>query len=152
MQVSSPGTPRRRGSRSRLLALGAALASLTLLVAACGSGGTSGSSSPPVGKRVTVQLTEYRIGLPHKIFSPGTYTFVAVNAGRIGHALEIDGPGVVEQHTRGILQPGQSATLTVTLHPGTFDMYCPVDGHRMMGMQTQLTVTGSTPGGGTGGY
>jgi uncharacterized cupredoxin-like copper-binding protein len=36
---------------------------------------------------------------------------------------------------------GGSAKLTVDLNkPGTYEMYCPVDGHREMGMEGEITV------------
>ena len=58
----------------------------------------------------------------------------------------------VEQKTSTI-SPGSSATLTVNLSKaGTYDVYCPIDGHRSMGMEAKLTVGGSggSGGGGTG--
>ncbi|MGH3781541.1 MAG: plastocyanin/azurin family copper-binding protein [Pseudonocardiaceae bacterium] len=105
-------------------------------------------------------MTDFHLALSNPISAPGTYTFVAVNAGQDEHAIEIDGPGVSDQRTPGVVQPGHSASLTVTLQPGSYDMYCPVDGHRAMGMDTHFTVgaageTGSSspePGNGGGGY
>ena len=40
------------------------------------------------------------------------------------------------------LEPGQSGALTVTLKPGTYILYCNIEGHYIMGMWTLLTVTG----------
>jgi uncharacterized cupredoxin-like copper-binding protein len=105
-------------------------------------------------------MTDFHLALSDPTSAPGTYIFVAVNAGHDEHAIEIDGPGVSDQRTQGVVQPGQSASLTVTLQPGTYEMYCPVDGHRAMGMNTRFTVgtageagTSSTgPGSSTGGY
>src|SRR2546426_12068529 len=41
-----------------------------------------------------------------------------------------------------VIQPGSSATLTLTLKPGTYDVYCPVgeDSHKKLGMETELKV------------
>lgn len=143
MQADSQGTPRRHGTRGRSPGWGAVIAVLALAVVACDA--DTGSPSRPASKQVTVEMTDFHLALPRQTFAPGTYTFVAVNAGKTGHALEIDGPGVVDQHTDGILQPGESAGLMVTLHPGTYDVYCPVDGHRGEGMETQITVHGPAP-------
>jgi uncharacterized cupredoxin-like copper-binding protein len=39
------------------------------------------------------------------------------------------------------LNPGQSGVLTVTFEkPGTYEMYCPVDGHEQMGMKGEVVV------------
>jgi plastocyanin len=139
------------------LTVGAALTGLTLAVAACSGGGTasapsSGSppptasgppSSQPASNQVTVQMTEFHLALSQPTFTPGTYTFVAVNAGQTVHAIEIDGPGVSDQRTPGDVRPGQSASLTVTLQPGSYELYCPVDGHKSRGMDTHFTVGGA---------
>ena len=103
-------------------------------------------------------MTDFHLALSQQNFTPGTYTFVAVNSGQAVHAIEVDGPGVSDQQTDDV-QPGQTARLTVTLQPGSYEMYCPVDGHRTKGMDTHFTVGGagestspSEPGAGTGGY
>jgi uncharacterized cupredoxin-like copper-binding protein len=72
-----------------------------------------------------------------------------VNSGSTTHALEIEGKGV-EEETKGI-DPGQSAELKVSLKPGKYEIYCPVDGHKEQGMEGAVTVKGSS-GGGSGGY
>ncbi len=71
--------------------------------------------------------------------SAGTYTFVATNSGETTHALEIEGEGLEEETDD--LSPGDSGSLTVTLEAGDYTLYCPVDGHRAMGMEVQITVT-----------
>jgi hypothetical protein len=133
------------------------LIAASALVAACGSGSkgssSTGATTPPASSasattgsqatatRVTATLTEFRIALSRTAFTPGTYTFVTVNSGRDLHALEINGPGVENQKT-GNLQPGQTADLTVTLQKGSYDVFCPVDSHKQLGMNLELQVTG----------
>ena len=131
-----------------------------LVVALAGCGGSSGSSegttqqaAPPAGSGKTIEIkeTEYKLTPSTvKIASTGTVTFKATNAGQTDHALEIEGNGV-EQKTATI-SPGSSATLTVNLSKaGTYDLYCPIDGHRSMGMEAKVTVGGSGSSGGSGG-
>jgi plastocyanin len=160
------------GAAPRRAALGCVFGAVTLAaVSACGGAAatstTAGGGAPatptsqPTGAQVTVTMTDYRLALDRQAFPPGAYTFVATNAGHATHALEIVGPGVQGQRT-GTVQPGQSASVTVTLQPGRYELYCPIDGHRSMGMDTTISVSGaaaptgggqpSTAGGGGGGY
>jgi uncharacterized cupredoxin-like copper-binding protein len=131
----------------RILAAAALLAVLT----ACG-----GSSGGGGGRTVDVTLTEFKVELSDTALQSGEYTFVAKNDGAIVHALEIEGPGV-EKKT-ATLEPGKSAELTVTLKQGTYEFYCPVDGHKDKGMKTEIRVGGSGGGAntktpaGNGGY
>ncbi|KUM92734.1 hypothetical protein AQI88_30615 [Streptomyces cellostaticus] len=124
--------------------------SAALVLAGCsgGSGGgggqasgsaTSGTPKAGSGTRVTVTETEYTLKLSRSSFTPGTYTFVSDNHGRITHALSIDGPGVEDARTKDV-QSGQEATVTVTLKKGTYDVYCPIDGHKQLGMDQHITV------------
>ncbi|KAB1147167.1 hypothetical protein F7R91_12670 [Streptomyces luteolifulvus] len=125
--------------------------SAALVLAACSSGSGNGGGGQPAGSassgagkagsgtRVTVTETEYALKLSRSSFTPGTYTFVSDNAGRTTHALSIDGPGVEDARTRNI-QGGQEATLTVTLKKGEYDLYCPVDGHKQLGMEEHIQV------------
>lgn len=151
------GAPWRSDLGGLRLTVGAALTGLTFAVAACSGGGTASTpssggpppttSAPPssqaASNQVTVQMTEFHLALSRQTFTPGTYTFVAVNAGQTVHAIEVDGPGVSDQRTPGDVRPGQSASLTVTLQPGSYELYCPVDGHKSKGMDTHFTVAGA---------
>jgi plastocyanin len=133
---------------------------LSLLLAACG-----GSSSTSVGGgqvQQTIQISEKEYSLTPstvRIAKTGTYELEATNSGTIAHAFELDGLGVKAK--TGNIRPGATATLRVTLaNDGSYELYCPIDGHRAQGMRATVTVgTGSggttTNGGGTttsGGY
>ena len=66
----------------------------------------------------------------------------------IGHALEVEGNGV--ETKTSTIDPGKSATLKVTFPKnGTYEMFCPVDGHKALGMKGKITV-GSSGGAGGG--
>src|SRR3712207_4115878 len=92
-----------------------------------------------VVKTIRIEETEFRLQ-PAEITldKPGTYVFKAVNSGDTVHALEVEGEGI-EEETQEI-QPGQSATLKVELAAGTYELYCPVGGHKEEGMEGTLTV------------
>ncbi|MGI5401731.1 cupredoxin domain-containing protein [Streptomyces sp. CA-135486] len=134
--------------------LGLAAGALAGVLAGCGGGnGGSGSgsttSTPPAKSaetgvtQVTAELTDFHIALSQKTFKPGAYAFVAKNSGQHDHALEIEGPA--GEHRSKTLAPGASATLKVTLKSGTYEIYCPVGGHKDLGMKTEITVGGSPP-------
>jgi uncharacterized cupredoxin-like copper-binding protein len=71
----------------------------------------------------------------------GSVTITAMNAGQTTHALALEkaGPGGKDLKTSSIA-PGASAKLTAKLKPGTYEWYCPIDGHKSMGMVGKLTV------------
>src|SRR6185436_4298152 len=89
---------------------------------------------------VIVKLSEWKVGLSQSTVTAGTVTFTVANTGTVPHAFEVEGQGI-EQETK-VIQPGSSATLTLTLKPGNYDVYCPVggDSHKHLGMETHLKV------------
>jgi plastocyanin len=89
---------------------------------------------------VSANLTEWAIQLSDATVPAGQVTFTATNGGSIPHTLEVEGHGT-EQKTP-LIQPGAKATLTLTLGPGTYEVYCPVgvDSHKKLGMDTHLKV------------
>ena len=40
----------------------------------------------------------------------------------------------------GDVSPGQTGNLTVDLKPGKYEFYCPIDNHKQMGMEGEITV------------
>ena len=123
---------------------------LSLLLASCGgtSTGSTGAGGPVLQ---TIQISENEYSLtPTKVnlSKSGTYEFKATNNGTIAHALEIEGNGVEEK--TGNLEPGSSKTLRVTLSKaGSYELYCPVDGHKGQGMEGTISVSSATGGGTT---
>ena len=104
---------------------------------------TSSSAGGTVIKTVSVHETEYKLN-PNTISlaKPGTYVFKGINDGTITHSLAVEGNGV-DMDASGI-SPGSSGTLKVTLpKAGTYEIYCPIDGHKGLGMKGTVTVGGS---------
>jgi uncharacterized cupredoxin-like copper-binding protein len=137
-------------TRTRNAALVAAALPLAFVLAACGGhGGVAGASKTvqAKGRTVTATETEYRIQLSSSKLQPGQTTFEVVNKGSIGHALEIDGPGVSGTRTAGTIAPGSSMQLTVTLESGSYEIFCPVPGHKALGMDVHVTVGASAGNG-----
>lgn len=87
---------------------------------------------------VQVQLTEYAIQIPDTL-PAGSVELNIANAGKEDHSFAIDG-GDLHTQLHEPLKRGDTAQLIVTLKPGTYTVYCPVDGHRGKGMQKSVTV------------
>jgi uncharacterized cupredoxin-like copper-binding protein len=154
---ADPDAPRVRRRRGFAVALPIAAAAVALTAAGCSSGSSSSGASSPgssaapsaaasgaavgASTAVTATETEFHIALSKKSFSPGTYKFTAVDKGHLQHNLVINGPGVNMAKTAGLLSPGQSASVTVTLRQGSYDIFCGVPGHKAEGMNVNITVS-----------
>jgi uncharacterized cupredoxin-like copper-binding protein len=101
--------------------------------------GLAAASSKP--SLVIAKETDFHIALSKSSFSAGKYTFVAVNKGQVTHSLEITGPGLSIPKTKNI-EPGHKTDLTVNLKKGRYDVFCPVPGHKALGMNVNIIVGG----------
>jgi plastocyanin len=126
-----------------------------LLLSACGSdssksGGSAPAASGGGGQAINVSETEFKLDPANpSVLKAGTVTIKATNDGSMVHALEVEGPGG-EVKTQPI-QPGKSATLKADLSKaGTYEWYCPIDGHKAQGMRGEIKVAGGGGGGGGG--
>jgi plastocyanin len=120
---------------------------LALFVAGCGGSDDEDTTAGGSSGKVPITLRDFSIQ-PATLHStePETVTYVVTNKGNTEHALEIEGNGLEEE--TDTLQAGHVGELTVTLKPGSYELYCPIDNHRQMGMEATLTVAGGTGGGG----
>jgi uncharacterized cupredoxin-like copper-binding protein len=87
---------------------------------------------------IQVQLSEYEIRMPDTI-PAGAQTFHIADGGHANHNFQIEGNGVSQKLVNDLTR-GDTADMTVTLKPGTYTVYCPVDKHRGKGMQRTVTV------------
>jgi uncharacterized cupredoxin-like copper-binding protein len=90
------------------------------------------------GHKVDVTMSEYKFEMPATA-KAGKTEFVVKNAGKRVHTFAIKGNGT-DQKISPNPKPGETATLTVDLKPGTYEVTCPVDFHTAKGMKTTLTV------------
>jgi plastocyanin len=144
--------------------LALALAALALGVAGCGSddsssgsGSSSSSSSSDTtsatpttdstapsggggGQQLTLAADQSELKFDKSTLDAkaGKVTITMDNPSSIPHAVAIEGNGV-DEDGETVTQGGKS-TVTADLKPGTYEFYCPVDGHKQAGMEGKLTV------------
>lgn len=142
----------------RLLSLTALLCSLAIVAAGCGGDDNSSSSSSSSGSdtSTTEQSSGGGGGAAQTLkisadpggalkfdkssltAKAGKVTIVMDNPSSLPHAVEIEGNGVEE--AGDTVEKGGVSKATATVKAGTYDFYCPVDGHRAAGMEGKLTV------------
>ena len=99
------------------------------------------SSSVARAQAVTVTLSEWKLELGRDTVAAGPVTFKLKNAGTMNHAFYVRGEGFAKGSKE--VPAGQEAPLTLTLKPGTYEVYCPLADltHKMAGMSRKLVVT-----------
>jgi uncharacterized cupredoxin-like copper-binding protein len=134
-----------------LFAVGAAVA---VPVAGCGGGNddsstgnaatqassTGGAAATGAGGTVNLTATDFKFDPSDPSVKSGDVTFAMKNDGQTTHSLEIEDVNGQDKELEGNVSPGQSGTLKVNLPPGKYEFYCPVDGHKEMGMTGEITV------------
>jgi len=68
----------------------------------------------------------------------GKVTIVMDNPSDLPHAVEIEGSGV--EAVGETVGKGGVSKASADVKPGTYEFYCPVDGHKQAGMEGTLTV------------
>jgi uncharacterized cupredoxin-like copper-binding protein len=144
----APGQARpRRGSlAAALLAIG---------LSSCGG------QSHPSGAHVGVQLEDFQLHASTATVPAGLVTFDVTNHGPSTHEFNVDRTGLaadklpidstglkVDENSpllnrQGSVESAGEATthhLTLDLAPGTYVVYCNLEGHYLSGMYVQITV------------
>jgi plastocyanin len=91
---------------------------------------------------VAISLLEWGLEPSSLTLAAGTYEFTATNDGTIDHALALAGDGVAAGTPDAAFAAGVSQSFVVELAPGTYELYCPIPGHKDAGMVGTLTVVG----------
>jgi len=107
-----------------------------------GGSGAAGSPARTVGADGTLTATEaeFSISIGGDTVAAGPYLITVDNQGNATHDLVVEQNGATIAGTPSIA-PGQSASLSVTLKPGTYAFYCSIGNHRAMGMELTVHVT-----------
>jgi len=99
----------------------------------------------PEGPQVIeVTLVRWGMGFDTATVEGDTARFQIRNAGDTIHAFELEGEvgGEKIEVQSAELEPGEEAIIIVSLPPGEYVVYCPIDRHRAFGMEATVTFTG----------
>lgn len=109
--------------------------------AAKGAEPAGAHAAPESPTTIKVTESEWKVQLPpSSTLKEGNYTFLVHNAGKVPHDLAIEGPSVPANDVTPTIAPGGDGTLKVSLHAGTYTLYCAVPGHKQLGMVAKLSV------------
>ena len=120
----------------------AVIVASVFVVAGCGGDDNGGEETTTGTASQTISITATDFAFSPStvtVDAPGTYTFDLTNDGGTDHAIEIEGQGSEERSDT--VSPGESASVTIDLQSGTYEMYCPIDGHKAQGMEGAITVS-----------
>lgn len=97
-------------------------------------------SSAAAAQSVPVTLSEWKVEMARDTLRAGTATFRVKNEGTMVHAFYVEGQGVKKETPQ--IPAGQTMSLTVTLVPGKYEVYCPMSEstHKMAGMKKTIVV------------
>jgi uncharacterized cupredoxin-like copper-binding protein len=117
----------------------AALAALLLTGAAAASAGSAGAGTQRLRLTADPQGA-FRFNTTRLSAHAGKVTVVMSNPSTTGltHGIAVQGRGVDKDGPR--VAAGGTSRVTVTLKKGTYTFYCPVDGHRGLGMHGTIVV------------
>ncbi len=101
---------------------------------------SGGAAATGAGGTVDLTATDYKFNPSDSTVKSGNVTFTLKNDGQTEHSLEIEDVNGSDQEIEGDVSPGQDGTLKVNLPPGKYEFYCPVDDHKEMGMEGEITV------------
>jgi uncharacterized cupredoxin-like copper-binding protein len=98
------------------------------------------SSTTAAAQAVPVTLSEWKVELGRDSVHAGAVKFQIKNEGSTTHGFYVRGEGV-DKGSREI-PAGQSGSFTLTLKPGTYEVFCPMAdlSHKKAGMTTKLHV------------
>jgi plastocyanin len=102
--------------------------------------GSGASSSGGGGSTLRLSADTSKLAFDKTSLSAkaGKVTLVMSNPSGIPHAVAVEGKGVDKDGKT--VQKGGTSKVSATLKPGTYEFYCPVDGHKAAGMKGTLVV------------
>ena len=118
----------------------AAMLASALILAACGGADDGGpASTEPASSAVEIEAGDLYFEPDSVRAAAGEISITLVNTGAVEHDLLVEEAGnALVVH----VNPGETATGSIDLEPGTYTIYCDVPGHRESGMELEISVGG----------
>ena len=95
---------------------------------------------PAYPSRTGVDLTEWAVRPAYATLAGGRVVFNVANLGEDDHNLSVRGDGIEYGRVDGA--PGNTGSLVLQLRPGTYTLYCSLQGHEEQGMSADVSVRG----------
>ena len=118
-----------------------ALPLTALLAAALLAAGCSRQDTKDVkGHDLRLTMTEYKVSPLTSHVKPGKLTITARNAGKLAHNVAVIRQGDVIVGRSSTMNPGQSATIKVSLDPGTYRVLSSLSNDDPLGINGYIVV------------
>ena len=124
--------------RVLVLVLGLLVAAAAFLVVARDRPAQAASAAKTKTLRLSASKSKLAFNKTRLTVRHGRVTIVMKNPSRFPHAVGVEGHGVDKDGKT--VNKGGTSRVTVTLKKGTYEFYCPVDGHEAAGMKGKLVV------------
>jgi plastocyanin len=116
------------------------MAAFVVLVTACGGAGATATPTS-AAQAVPVQEADFKITPATLSLTGSTFTFNVTSTGPTIHNFNIrDSAGATVTSTKD-LHAGESDAVTLTMAPGTYQIFSEEPGHDSLGKHGTLTVT-----------
>ena len=112
---------------------------IVAVVAVVGAVALASVTSAASSLRLTASKTSLKFSKKTLRASHGKVTVVMTNPSSTKHAIAVEGHGIDKDGKT--VGKGKTSRVTVTLKKGTYQFYCPVDGHKAAGMKGKLIVS-----------
>ena len=104
---------------------------------------TTTTTPPPLPRRLSVDEAEWSVTPSRNPVGTGQVELNVNNLGEDDHDLTVERADGTRVAQTAVIPPGGDATLTATLPPGTYKLYCSLYGnheHDRLGMHAELVV------------
>jgi plastocyanin len=116
--------------------LATVLLAAALLAAGCSRPDTKRVS----GQDLHLAITEYRLSPLTSYVKPGPLTIIARNRGKLAHNVTVIRQGDVIVGRSSTMNPGQSATMKISLDPGTYRVLSSLSNDDPLGINGYIVV------------
>lgn len=114
------------------------LFALALALTACGGGdGGSGDAADAADGSVRIEASDLAFDKEQVSAAAGEIDVQLDNVGSAEHDFVVEEAG---DQVVAVAAPGETATGSIELEPGTYTYYCSIPGHREAGMEGTLEV------------